>query len=127
MSGRARMLDGYLAREQDRAALQWRASCTSDDALKRRIDTRLSAGPLPTVMRARRGSLKKAAHPLRMAGHLGSLPVTISLRPLLALPEAKGVVQLTGFVGSQADIEQAVKVASRVASVKAVKNDMRIK
>jgi hypothetical protein len=62
-----------------------------------------------------------------MAGRLGSLPVTISLRPLLALPEAKGVVQLTGFVRSQADIEQAVKVASRVASVKTVKNDMRIK
>ena len=84
MSGQARMLDGYLAREQDRAALQWRTSCTTDDALKRRIDTQLSAGPFPTVMRARRGgSLKKAAHPLRMAGRLDSLPVTISLPPLL--------------------------------------------
>jgi osmotically-inducible protein OsmY len=39
----------------------------------------------------------------------------------------KGVVQLNGFVRSQADIDQAVKVARRVAGVKSVKNDMRIK
>lgn len=39
----------------------------------------------------------------------------------------KGVVQLSGFVRSQADIDQAVKVARRVAGVKSVKNDMRIK
>jgi hypothetical protein len=63
MSGRARMLDGYLAREQDRAALQWRTSCTSDDALKRRIDTRLSAGPLPTVMRADGAASRKRPIP----------------------------------------------------------------
>jgi osmotically-inducible protein OsmY len=39
----------------------------------------------------------------------------------------KGVVQLSGFVRSQADIEQAVKVARGVAGVTSVKNDMRIK
>ena len=39
----------------------------------------------------------------------------------------KGVVQLSGFVRSQADIDQAVKVARGVAGVKSVKNDMRIK
>jgi hypothetical protein len=39
----------------------------------------------------------------------------------------KGVVQLSGFVRSQADINQAVKVARGVAGVKSVKNDMRIK
>ena len=39
----------------------------------------------------------------------------------------KGVVQLSGFVRSQADIEQAVRVARRVAGVKSVRNDMRIK
>jgi hypothetical protein len=39
----------------------------------------------------------------------------------------KGVVQLRGFVRPQADIDQAVKVARRVAGVKSVKNDMRIK
>lgn len=46
MSGEARILDGYIVREQNRAAFQWRTSCASDDALKRRIDTQLSAGLL---------------------------------------------------------------------------------
>ena len=39
----------------------------------------------------------------------------------------KGVVQLSGFVRSQADIDQAVQVARRVAGVTSVKNDMRLK
>lgn len=39
----------------------------------------------------------------------------------------KGVVQLSGFVSSQADIEKAVKVASGVSGVKSVKNDMQRK
>ena len=39
----------------------------------------------------------------------------------------KGTVQLSGFVRSQADIDQAVRVARGVAGVKSVKNDMRIK
>jgi len=39
----------------------------------------------------------------------------------------KGVVQLSGFVRSQADIDQAVKVARGIAGVKSVKNDMRLK
>jgi osmotically-inducible protein OsmY len=39
----------------------------------------------------------------------------------------KGVVQLSGFVRSQADIDRAVQVARGVAGVKSVKNDMRIK
>ena len=39
----------------------------------------------------------------------------------------KGVVQLSGFVGSQADIGKAVEVARGVPGVKSVKNDMRLK
>jgi osmotically-inducible protein OsmY len=39
----------------------------------------------------------------------------------------KGVVQLSGFVSSQADINKAVEVARSVAGVKSVKNDMRVK
>ena len=39
----------------------------------------------------------------------------------------KGVVQLSGFVRSQADIDKAVQVAGGVAGVKSVKNDMRVK
>ena len=39
----------------------------------------------------------------------------------------KGVVQLSGFVRSQANINQAVQVARSVAGVKSVKNDMRLK
>jgi osmotically-inducible protein OsmY len=39
----------------------------------------------------------------------------------------KGVVQLSGFVKSQADAEKAVQIARGVAGVKSVKNDMRIK
>ncbi len=39
----------------------------------------------------------------------------------------KGVVQLSGFVSSQAAISRAVEVARGVAGVKAVKNDMRLK
>lgn len=39
----------------------------------------------------------------------------------------KGVVQLSGFVGSQADITQAVRLARDVKGVKSVKNDMKLK
>ena len=39
----------------------------------------------------------------------------------------KGVVQLSGFVSSRADINKAVEVARSVSGVKSVKNDMRLK
>ncbi|MDO9467349.1 MAG: BON domain-containing protein [Thiobacillus sp.] len=39
----------------------------------------------------------------------------------------KGVVQLSGFVTSQAAANRAVELARGVAGVKSVKNDMRIK
>lgn len=39
----------------------------------------------------------------------------------------KGVVQLSGFVSSQSDINKAVEHARSVKGVKSVKNDMRVK
>lgn len=39
----------------------------------------------------------------------------------------KGVVQLSGFVNSRADMNQAVTVARSVKGVTSVKNDMRLK
>jgi osmotically-inducible protein OsmY len=39
----------------------------------------------------------------------------------------KGVVQLSGFVGSQTDINMALRVAQGVAGVRSVRNDMRLK
>jgi hyperosmotically inducible protein len=39
----------------------------------------------------------------------------------------KGVVQLSGFVNSQADVNKAVTVTRGVPGVKSVKNDMRVK
>jgi osmotically-inducible protein OsmY len=39
----------------------------------------------------------------------------------------KGRVQLSGFVSSQANINQAVQVAQSVGGVTSVKNDMRLK
>ena len=39
----------------------------------------------------------------------------------------KGVVQLSGFVGSRADISKAGAVARGVSGVTSVKNDMRLK
>jgi len=39
----------------------------------------------------------------------------------------KGVVQLSGFVSSQAAINKAVQVTRAVGGVKSVKNDMRVK
>jgi osmotically-inducible protein OsmY len=39
----------------------------------------------------------------------------------------KGVVQLSGFVNSKADINKAVTVARSVSGVTSVKNDMRLK
>jgi osmotically-inducible protein OsmY len=39
----------------------------------------------------------------------------------------KGVVQLTGFVNSRADIDRAVSVARGVPGVTSVRNDMRLK
>ncbi len=39
----------------------------------------------------------------------------------------KGVVQLSGFVNSQADINKAVAVTRGISGVTSVKNDMRLK
>ncbi|MHB1332012.1 MAG: BON domain-containing protein [Sulfuriferula sp.] len=39
----------------------------------------------------------------------------------------KGVVQLSGFVNSRADISKAVEVTRKVDGVRSVKNDMRLK
>jgi osmotically-inducible protein OsmY len=39
----------------------------------------------------------------------------------------KGVVQLSGFVSSRADISSAAKLARSVDGVKSVKNDMQLK
>ena len=39
----------------------------------------------------------------------------------------KGVVQLSGFVTSQASVNKAVEIARGVSGVKSVKNDMRVK
>ena len=39
----------------------------------------------------------------------------------------KGIVQLSGFVSSSADISTATKVANAVAGVTSVKNDMHVK
>jgi len=39
----------------------------------------------------------------------------------------KGIVQLTGFVASRADIKKATAVAKKVKGVKSVKNDMVLK
>jgi osmotically-inducible protein OsmY len=39
----------------------------------------------------------------------------------------KGVVQLSGFVNSEADINRAVTVTRNIDGVRSVKNDMRMK
>lgn len=39
----------------------------------------------------------------------------------------KGVVQLSGFVNSQANIDKAVEITRQVNGVKSVKNDMQLK
>ena len=39
----------------------------------------------------------------------------------------KGIVQLSGFVSSQSDINAAVDLARNVKGVKSVKNDMHVK
>ncbi|MGZ8175398.1 MULTISPECIES: BON domain-containing protein [Methylobacter] len=39
----------------------------------------------------------------------------------------KGVVQLSGFVTSRADINKAIEIARSVKGVNSVKNDMRLK
>ena len=39
----------------------------------------------------------------------------------------KGVVQLSGFVSSDAAMHQAVRVANSIQGVTSVKNDMRVK
>jgi len=39
----------------------------------------------------------------------------------------KGVVQLSGFVSSNAAMNKAVEIARKVGGVKSVKNDMRLK
>ncbi|HTD03995.1 BON domain-containing protein [Undibacterium sp.] len=39
----------------------------------------------------------------------------------------KGIVQLSGFVSTEARIKRAVEVAQGVKGVKSVKNDMRLK
>jgi osmotically-inducible protein OsmY len=39
----------------------------------------------------------------------------------------KGIVQLSGFVSSREDINDAVRVASAVGGVKSVTNEMQLK
>ena len=39
----------------------------------------------------------------------------------------KGVVQLSGFVGSSAEMYQAVRIATNIKGVTSVRNDIRIK
>ena len=39
----------------------------------------------------------------------------------------KGVVQLSGFVNSQADIDKAVEIVQQIKGVKSVNNDMKLK
>lgn len=39
----------------------------------------------------------------------------------------KGVVQLSGFVSTEADIKKAAEVARNIKGVTSVKNDMRVK
>ncbi|WP_439112614.1 BON domain-containing protein [Hydrogenophaga sp.] len=39
----------------------------------------------------------------------------------------KGAVQLSGFVGTQADINKAVAVTQAISGVRTFKNDMRLK
>ena len=39
----------------------------------------------------------------------------------------KGIVQLSGFVSSAADVQKAVELARSVKGVTSIKNDMRIK
>lgn len=39
----------------------------------------------------------------------------------------KGTVQLSGFADSSAEIERAAQIAAKVAGVKAVRNDIRLK
>jgi len=39
----------------------------------------------------------------------------------------KSVVQLSGFVGSSADMDKAVELAKGIDGVRSVKNDMRLK
>lgn len=62
----------------------------------------------------------------------GKVKAAILDEPTLKVAEInvetfKGVVQLSGFVNSQADINKAVEVARGVRGVKSVKNDMRLK
>ena len=39
----------------------------------------------------------------------------------------KGIVQLSGFVSTQANIDRAVELAHRISGVVSVKNDMQLK
>lgn len=39
----------------------------------------------------------------------------------------KGVVQLSGFVNSQASIDKAIEITRGIKNVQSVKNDMRLK
>lgn len=62
----------------------------------------------------------------------GKVKVAIFNEPSLKSAEInvetfKGMVQLSGFVSSQASINKAVEVAGGVKGVTSVKNDMRLK
>lgn len=53
--------------------------------------------------------------------------VTDAKLPGVKVETYKGVVQLSGFVATQADIDKAGKLASAVVGVKSVKNDIQLK
>ena len=45
----------------------------------------------------------------------------------ISVETTRGVVQLSGFASSQAEIDAAVKTARSVSGVKSVKNDLRVR
>lgn len=61
----------------------------------------------------------------RVKTELLSDPTLKSLE--ISVETYKGVVQLSGFVSSQANIQRAVELARGVPGVRAVRSDMRLK
>lgn len=66
-----------------------------------------------------------AVGPTGAQGPCDALPAAWTLKPAEHLLPT--TVQLSGFVGSRADINKAVEVARGVAGATSVKNDMRLR
>ena len=149
-SDKARIAVGIAKAEADYSVAKEKCDDKAGDAKKacvkeaKAAETRAKAGasaPMKTADAGKPAKEKSTAPASKQEGAgavfddsviTGKVKAAVLKEPSLKSAEInvetyKGIVQLTGFVRSRANIDKAVEVARSVGGVKSVKNDMIVK